>query len=175
MDLAQGSAHSKHLGNASVAEITCLLDLYRVRSRIGDFPDSPVTKESTCNVGDTEGKDSILGLGGSPEEGNGYPLQHSCLKKPPRQKSLAGYSPWGLKESAMTEHTHSSRAEKEKWLCRGVRVRLLTLRTSWRHSQEKQSSFSEPPALSLREQESQGSLRCFLHYFLPQRFSGSSW
>ena len=82
MDLAQGSAHSKHLGNASVAEITCLLDLYRVRSRIGDFPDCPVTKESTCNVGDTEGKDSILGLGGSPEEGNGYPLQHSCLKNP---------------------------------------------------------------------------------------------
>ena len=33
-------------------------------------------KESTCSIGD-EG--SIPGLGRSPEEGNGYPFQYSCL------------------------------------------------------------------------------------------------
>jgi len=34
-------------------------------------------KESTCNVGDTI---SIPGLGRSPGEGIGYPLQDSCLE-----------------------------------------------------------------------------------------------
>ena len=34
-------------------------------------------KESTYNAGDL---DLIPGLGGSPGEGNGYPLQYSCLE-----------------------------------------------------------------------------------------------
>ena len=34
-------------------------------------------KESTCNVGNLG---SIPGLGGSPGEGKGYPLQHSGLE-----------------------------------------------------------------------------------------------
>ena len=36
-------------------------------------------KESACNAGDV---DSIHGLGRSPEEGNGNPLQYSCLGYP---------------------------------------------------------------------------------------------
>ena len=36
-------------------------------------------KESACNVGDP---DSIPGLGRSPGEGNGNPLQSSCLENP---------------------------------------------------------------------------------------------
>ena len=43
------------------------------------FPDSSVGKESTSNVGDL---DLIPGLGRSPGEGNGYPLQCSCLENP---------------------------------------------------------------------------------------------
>ena len=39
-------------------------------------------------------------------EGNGNPLQHSCLENPYRQRSLVGYSPWGRKESDMTEQLH---------------------------------------------------------------------
>ena len=38
-----------------------------------------------------------------PGEGNGNPLQYSFLKNPHGQRSLAGYSPWGLKESDTTE------------------------------------------------------------------------
>ena len=34
-------------------------------------------KESACNEGDL---DSIPGSGRSPREGNGYPLQYSCLE-----------------------------------------------------------------------------------------------
>ena len=42
------------------------------------FSDGSDGKESACNVGD---QSSILGgLGGSPREGNGYPLQYSCLE-----------------------------------------------------------------------------------------------
>ena len=41
-----------------------------------DFPDSD-GKESACNAGDLS---SIPGSGKSPGEGNGYPLQYSCLE-----------------------------------------------------------------------------------------------
>ena len=52
---------------------------------------------------------SILGLGRSPGEGNYNPLQYSCVENPHEQRSLAGYSPQGLKESDTTEQlsTHS--------------------------------------------------------------------
>ena len=36
-------------------------------------------------------------------EGNGNPLQYSCLENPHGQRSLAGHSPWGRKESDMTK------------------------------------------------------------------------
>ena len=40
----------------------------------GNFPDFSVGKESTCDAGDPS---SISGLGRSPGEGVGYPLQYS--------------------------------------------------------------------------------------------------
>ena len=43
------------------------------------FPHSSVDKESACNSGDPG---SIPGSGRSPGEGNGNPLQHSCLENP---------------------------------------------------------------------------------------------
>ena len=46
---------------------------------------------------------SISGLGRSPGGGHGNPLQHSCLENPHGQRSPVGYSPWGYKESDMTE------------------------------------------------------------------------
>ena len=44
-----------------------------------------------------------LGQKGPPGEGNGYPLQCSCLADPHGQRSLVGYSPWGRKELDMTK------------------------------------------------------------------------
>ena len=38
-----------------------------------------------------------------PEGVHGNPLQYSCLENPHGQGSLAGYSPWGVKESDMIE------------------------------------------------------------------------
>ena len=54
-----------------------------------------------CNTGDL---DSVPGSGRSPGEGNGYPLQYSFLPGEFHgQRNLAGYNPWGHKESDMTE------------------------------------------------------------------------
>ena len=43
------------------------------------FPGGAEVKVSTCNVGDLG---SIPGSGRSPGEGNGNPLQYSCLENP---------------------------------------------------------------------------------------------
>ena len=43
------------------------------------FPHGSVSKEATCNAGDPG---SIPGSGRSPGEGNGNPLQYSCLENP---------------------------------------------------------------------------------------------
>ena len=43
------------------------------------FPHSLVGKESACNAGDLA---SIPGSGRTPGEGNGNPLQYSCLENP---------------------------------------------------------------------------------------------
>ena len=44
-----------------------------------DFPGGSDGEESACNAGDPG---SIPGLGRSPGEGDGYPLQYSCLENP---------------------------------------------------------------------------------------------
>ena len=44
-----------------------------------DFPGSSNGKESACKAGDLG---SIPGLGKSPGEGTGYPLQYYCLENP---------------------------------------------------------------------------------------------
>ena len=54
-------------------------------------------KVSACNTGDAGHGDKI------PGGGHGNPLQYSCLENPYGQRSLAGYSLWGQKESGMTE------------------------------------------------------------------------
>ena len=70
------------------------------------FPGSSVGKESTCNSGDPG---SIPGSGRSPR-GHSKPLQHFCLENPHGHRSLAGYSPWGCKESDTTEQLSMQRA-----------------------------------------------------------------
>ena len=46
-------------------------------SGAGGFPGGSDGKESACNAGDLG---SVLGSGQSPGEGNGTPLQYSCLE-----------------------------------------------------------------------------------------------
>ena len=68
------------------------------------FPGGSEGKGSTYNAGDLG---SIPGLGRSPGEGNGNPLQYSCLENPMDGGTWLGYSPWGRKESDTTEQLHS--------------------------------------------------------------------
>ena len=95
----------------------------------GGFPDSSVGKEFFCNAGDPG---SFAGLGRSPGEGIGYPLQHSWAslvaqlvrirlacgrpgfnpwvgkiswgrERLPTPVFWPGYTPWGCKELDQTE------------------------------------------------------------------------
>ena len=56
------------------------------------FPDGSDGIESACNAGDLG---LIPGLGRSPGEGHGNPLQYSQLENPHGQRSLVGCSPLG--------------------------------------------------------------------------------
>ena len=65
------------------------------------FPGGAEGKESACNSGDPG---STHGWERSPGEGNGNPLQYFCLENSmDRGARRAIYSPWGHKESDMTE------------------------------------------------------------------------
>ena len=46
------------------------------------FPGLSAGKESACKAGDLPAVGSIPGLGRSPGEANGNPLQYSCLENP---------------------------------------------------------------------------------------------
>ena len=50
----------------------------------------PQTVESACKAGDM---DSVLWSGRSPGEGNGYPLQRSCLENPRDRGAWWAYGP----------------------------------------------------------------------------------
>ena len=51
-----------------------------VFARTPVYPGGSVVKNPPANAGDARYSGSISGLGRSPGEGNGYPLQYSCLE-----------------------------------------------------------------------------------------------
>ena len=55
------------------------MDKQNVINTYWGFPGGSDGKEFACNAGD---QGSIPGLGRSPGEGNGNPLQYSCLENP---------------------------------------------------------------------------------------------
>ena len=65
-----------------------------------DFPSGSVVKNPPANAGDTG---SIPRSGRSPGEGNGNPLQFSCL-----ESHIGAWQATvtGIAEADMTEHTH---------------------------------------------------------------------
>jgi len=71
----------------------------------GAFPGGSAGKDSICNLGDLG---LISGLGRSPGEGDGYPLQYSKLE------NSMDYSPWGHKELNMTVRLSLSLYAKNK-------------------------------------------------------------
>ena len=105
------------------------------------FPDGSSAKESTCNAGDTG---SILGLGRSPEEGNGNPLQYFCCENPTDRGAL-----WATVHGvvSMTEHARTV------WQKNGVALVLTTEVAIYRACFDGSSGmlqiFPSPSSLSL--------------------------
>ena len=87
----------------SVQQNTVILTLYLYGTLGGSY-----SKVSVCNAGDPG---SIPGSGRSPGEGNGNPLQYSCLVNPMDREACQAtvhgvYSPRGRKESDTTEQLY---------------------------------------------------------------------
>ena len=68
-----------------------------LKEKVG-FPGGTVIKNLPANAGDAG---SIPGLGRSPGDGNGNPLQYSCLGNS-MDLGGGGYCPWGHKELDMS-------------------------------------------------------------------------
>ena len=86
-------------------------------------PPSTDGTESACNVGDPG---LIPESGTSLGEGNGTPLQYSCLGNP-MEGGLGGYSSWGHKESGMTDRLKPTKLQK----CQGHKIQR------WKNCQEE--------------------------------------
>ena len=68
------------------------------------FPGGTVVKNLPANAGDTGDSGSMIPVSErSPGVGNGNPLQYSYLENPMDRGAWRGYTPWGYKESDMTE------------------------------------------------------------------------
>ena len=80
------------------------------------FPGGSDGIESACNV---ENLGSVLGSGRSPGEGNGYPLQYSCLENTHGQRSLVDYSHGFTKSQTRlsNKHTHTRCPSKHVCVC----------------------------------------------------------
>ena len=66
-----------------------------------------VVKNPSANAGDKRNAGSIPELGRSPGEGNGNPLQYSCLENSTDREAWWAIQSWGLKESDTTEQLNS--------------------------------------------------------------------
>ena len=76
----------------------------------GSFQVVLAVKNPSASAVDVRDEGPIPGLGSSPGEGNGTPLQYSCLANPTdRGAWWATYTPRGCKESDATEVTRRAR------------------------------------------------------------------
>ena len=81
-----------------------VLLILKLLTTLMGFPGGSGGKEFSCNAGDLG---LVPGLGRSPGEGNGYPLQYSCLENSTDRGAWRA-SWWGHKQSDTTEQqTHS--------------------------------------------------------------------
>ena len=70
--------HGVMKSQTRLSDFTFTFHFYALEKEIG-FPGGSDSKASACSAGDLG---SIPGLGRSPGEGNGNPLQYSCLEIP---------------------------------------------------------------------------------------------
>ena len=75
------------------------------KTKLG-FPGGSVVKNLPASAEDTRDRVSIPGFGKIPWRRKWQPTPVFLPRKFYGQRGRAGYSPWGRKESDMTEHTH---------------------------------------------------------------------
>ena len=110
-----GDKNTKITPVGTVLTITINPILQQPMMYVLDFPSGSNSNESACNAGDPG---SIPGLGKSAREGNGNPIPGFLPREFHGQRSLAGYSPWGHKESDTTERlTHMMRVLLSSLCC----------------------------------------------------------
>ena len=103
------TSESKKKLHLSSFLFNCLVENVQTAAIPRVFPVGTVVKKSACQwrrCKDARDRGLITESGRSPGEGHGNPLQYSC-GKPHGQRSLAGYSLWGHKESDMTKRAHT--------------------------------------------------------------------
>ena len=87
-------------------------------THIWGFPGGVVVKNPPAKAGDAGDSGPNPGLRRSPGEGNGNPLQYSCLGKF-HEQSVAGYSPWGYKRVGhawVSTHARTHIFKMQKWI-----------------------------------------------------------
>ena len=92
------------------------------------FPDDAVVKNLPANAGDTGEEGLIPGSGRFPEEGNGNPLQYSCLEDS-MDRGTCPWSPWSHKEVDMTQQLSTHAVYFNECI-----MRLKACYSPWGHS-----------------------------------------
>ena len=77
-----------------------LLSHYKGTNPFVGFVKGFSSKETACQC---RRRESVPGKGGFPGEGNGNPLQYSCLENPMDRGACVNYSPWGGQESGLSD------------------------------------------------------------------------
>ena len=81
-----------------------------VSSKLNGLPWLLSGKDSACDAGDTS---LIPGLGRFPGEGNGYPLQYSCLETPmDRGAWRAAVHGVTKSQTRLSTHTHTPKCNR---------------------------------------------------------------
>ena len=80
------------------------------------FQVAQLVKNLPANEGDTRDVSLIPGSGRSPGEGNGNPLQYSCLKNSMDRGAWWAIIPWGLNELDVPEHSCTHKNKTFQWV-----------------------------------------------------------
>ena len=115
-----------------------------------DFPGSSDGKASVYNVGDLG---LIPGSGRFPGEGNGNPLQYSCLENP---MDGGAWCPWGCKESDMTKRLHD--------------FTHLSIKSCWKHNENGITMPTELEVRRLNKTDSKLQVRVLMCQHILRRF-----